>query len=86
MDDFPNINEDMVVDQTGSHQLMENRPENEAEGDGKHSVPHGINLPQKHYSPLTCQASPTPLNLQTVQALLFRQLPPPYQFFVNSPY
>ena len=25
----------MVVDQTGSHQLMKKRPENEAEGDGK---------------------------------------------------
>ena len=31
VDDFTNINEDVVVDQTGSHQLMENRPEDEAE-------------------------------------------------------
>ena len=35
VDDFSNINEDMVVDQTGSHQLMESRPEDEAEGDSK---------------------------------------------------
>ena len=35
VDDFTNINEDMVVDQTGNHHLMENRPEDEAEGDGK---------------------------------------------------
>ena len=35
VDNFTNTNEDMVVDQTGSHQLMEKRPENEAEGDGK---------------------------------------------------
>ena len=35
MDDFTNINKDMVVDQTGSHQLMENRPKDEAEGDSK---------------------------------------------------
>ena len=35
VDDFTNINEDMVVDQTGSHQLMANRPEDEAEGDSK---------------------------------------------------
>ena len=27
LDDFTNINVDMVVDQTGSHQLMQNRPE-----------------------------------------------------------
>ena len=35
VDDFTNINEDMVVDQPESHQLMENRPEDEAEGDSK---------------------------------------------------
>ena len=35
VDDFTNINEDMVVDQTGNHHLMENRPEDEAEGDGE---------------------------------------------------
>ena len=35
VDDFTNINEDMVVDQKGSHQLMKNRPEDEAEGDSK---------------------------------------------------
>ena len=35
MDDFTNINKDMVVDPTGSHQLMENRSEDEAEGDSK---------------------------------------------------
>ena len=36
MDDFNNINEDMVVDQTGIHQnLMEKRPEDEAEGDSE---------------------------------------------------
>ena len=35
VDDFTNINEDMVVDQTRSHQLMENRPEDEAKGDSK---------------------------------------------------
>ena len=35
VNDFTNINEDMVVDQTGSHQLMEDRPEDEAEGDSK---------------------------------------------------
>ena len=35
VDDFTNINEDMVVDQKGSHQLMKNRPEDETEGDSK---------------------------------------------------
>ena len=35
VNDFTNINEDMVVDQKGSHQLMEKRPEDEAKGDGK---------------------------------------------------
>ena len=35
VDDFTSINEDMMVDQTGSHQLMENRPEDEGEGDSK---------------------------------------------------
>ena len=34
-DDFTKINEVMVVDQTGSHQLMENRPEDEAGGYSK---------------------------------------------------
>ena len=38
VDDFTNINEDMVVDQKGSHQLMEKRPEDEAEGDGKRAI------------------------------------------------
>ena len=33
VDDFTNINEDMVVDQTGSHQLMENRPKEETEAE-----------------------------------------------------
>ena len=37
VDNFTNINEDKVVYQTGSHQLMENRPEHEAEGDSKRS-------------------------------------------------
>ena len=32
--------------------------------------------------PLSCQAPP--LNLQTVQAPLFRQSPPLYRFFMNS--
>ena len=32
-DDFTNLNEDKVVDQTESYQLMENRPDDEAEGD-----------------------------------------------------
>ena len=32
-DDFTNLNEDKVVDQTESHQLIENRPEDEAEGE-----------------------------------------------------
>ena len=35
MDDFTNINGDMVVDQRGNQQLMENRFEDEVEGDGK---------------------------------------------------
>ena len=35
VDDFNNINEDVVVDQMESHQLMENRPKDEAEGDSK---------------------------------------------------
>ena len=35
VDDFNNINEDKVVDQAGSHQLMENKSEDEAEGDSK---------------------------------------------------
>ena len=35
VDDFTNINEDKVVDETGSHRLMENRPEGKAEGDSK---------------------------------------------------
>ena len=35
VDDFANINEDMIVDQTGSHQVTENRPEDKIEGDGK---------------------------------------------------
>ena len=35
MDDFTKVNEDMVVDQTRSHQLMENRPEDETGKDGK---------------------------------------------------
>ena len=35
VDDLTNINEDMVVDQIGSYQLMKNRPEDEAEGDSK---------------------------------------------------
>ena len=35
VDDFTNINEDKIVDQTGGHQLTENRPDNEAEGDSK---------------------------------------------------
>ena len=34
VDDFTNINEDIVVDQIGSHHLMKNRPEDETEGDG----------------------------------------------------
>ena len=32
-DDFTNLNEDKVVDQTEGHQLIENRPEDEAEGE-----------------------------------------------------
>ena len=35
LDGFTNVIEDMLVDQTGSHQLMENRPKAEAEGDSK---------------------------------------------------
>ena len=36
MDDFNNINENMVVDQTGIHQkLMEKRPEDEGKGDSE---------------------------------------------------
>ena len=35
MDGFTNINGNMGVDQTVSHQLMENKPEDEAEGDRK---------------------------------------------------
>ena len=35
VDDHTNINEDMVADQTGSRHLMENRPEDEAEGNFK---------------------------------------------------
>ena len=34
MDDFTNMNEDMVVDQTQSYQIMENRAGDKAEGDG----------------------------------------------------
>ena len=38
MDDFTNINEDMVVNQTRSHQeLMEKKPEDEAKGDSRRS-------------------------------------------------
>ena len=38
MDDFTNINEDMVVNQTESHQeLMEKKPEDEAKGDSRRS-------------------------------------------------
>ena len=35
MDDFTNTIEYRVVDQTGSHQLIEIRPEDDVEGDGK---------------------------------------------------
>ena len=35
MDDFTNINEHMVVDQTASHQLTESTPEDEADGYSK---------------------------------------------------
>ena len=35
VDDFININDDKVADQAGSHQLMENKSEDEAEGDSK---------------------------------------------------
>ena len=35
VDDCTNINEDKVVDQAGSHQLMENKSEDEAAGDSK---------------------------------------------------
>ena len=35
VDDFTNINEDMVVNQTESYQLMKNITEDEVEGDGK---------------------------------------------------
>ena len=38
VDDFTNINEDMVVNQTRSHQeLMEKKPEDEAKGDSRRS-------------------------------------------------
>ena len=38
MDDFTNINEDMVVNKTRSHQeLMEKKPEDEAKGDSRRS-------------------------------------------------
>ena len=37
VDDFTNTNEDVVADQTESHQLMENRLEDEVEGDCKRS-------------------------------------------------
>ena len=42
----------------------------------------GINPPQKHKTPLSCH--PT-LNLQSIQAPFFRQLPSLYWFFHNSP-
>ena len=41
--------------------------------------------PQKHYSPLSCQPPPSPLNLKTVQVPLFSQSPPLYQFLVKPP-
>ena len=34
MDDFTNMIENMVVDQTQSYQITENRPGDETEGDG----------------------------------------------------
>lgn len=35
VNDFANINEDMIVDETGSHLVIEDRPEDKIEGDGK---------------------------------------------------
>ena len=35
VDDFANINEDIIVDQTGSHQVIERRPEDKLDGEGK---------------------------------------------------
>lgn len=35
VDDFANINEDMIVDETESHLVIEDRPEDKIEGDGK---------------------------------------------------
>lgn len=35
VDDFANINEDMIVHETGSHLVIEDRPEDKIEGDGK---------------------------------------------------
>ena len=34
VDDFTNMNDNMVADQTQSYQIMENRPGNKAEGNG----------------------------------------------------
>ena len=35
VDDFANINEDMIVHEIGSHLVIEDRPEDKIEGDGK---------------------------------------------------
>ena len=63
---------------------------------GNHSLHWGINAPLKTPPPLSCQAPPPPLNLQTVQApllainppyiLAFRELPVPLNLgFFSEP-
>ena len=52
--------------------------------DGIRSVHRGINSPSKTPPPLFLH-SLFPLNLQPVQAPLFRQFPPIYYCFVNPP-
>ena len=51
----------------------------------QHSVHWGINPPPLKSTTHLFFAKPPPLNLQTVQALLFRPFPPIYWFCVNTP-
>ena len=74
VDDFTNINEDKMVDQTGGHQLIENRPDNETEGDSKRARKYTEKGLQYQRSVLMDRRSQLHKRLRTKSSIIDDQL------------
>ena len=73
-DDFTNLNEDKVVDQTESYHLMENRPDDEAEGDSNRARKYTEKGLQYQRSVLMDRRSQLHKRLRTKSSIIDDQL------------